>query len=182
MDPEAPILFPDAAQRIMSLMKEVYGPAGQIMNAYFLGKPDHPRIPQAAYPCLIVDKTDGTYSITGAPTSTDSVTEKVYIHIMVDVKTGFGAPDDDNFVKRQLQTLVEGRDPTTGYLKSNTAMYALRKYISLATQGVPGFVPLNNDVHVSYGGQTDPDMPQTRECVIDVTVKERQVILGRDQP
>lgn len=179
MDPQSPILFPDAAQRIMTLVKQVYGPEGQIFKAYFLGLPDNLKIPQAAFPCIIVDKTVGTYSVTDAPTSTDSVTEMVYIHIMVDVKTGFGAPESDNFVKRQLQTLVEGRDPTTGYLLPNTLMYGLRTYLTLKTPVNPADVTINNDVHISYDAPGRPSMPQTRECIIDVTVKERQVILGR---
>lgn len=182
MPPNTADLFPDAAQRIMNLVQQAFGPRGELINFYSLGLPDDFKIVEAAFPCVIVDKTAGTYSITGAPTSTDSVTEMVYIHILVNVKTGFGAPNDDNTVKRQLQTWVEGRDPTTGYLKSNTLMYALRRYISLSTQNTPGFVPLNNDVHVSYDAPKRPNMPSTRECIIDVTVKERQVILGRDQP
>lgn len=172
-------LYPDAAQRIMSIVKGTFGTDGSIIHAYSLGLPDNLVIPKDAFPYVIVDKTGGSYSVKDAPTSTDSVVEHVYIHILIDAAAGFGSPETDDTVKRQLQTLVEGRDPTTGYLLATSLMYGLRKYITLQSEAAPGLVTINNDVTISYDAPQRPNMPETREAVIDVTVTERQVVLGR---
>ncbi len=86
-------------------------------------------------------------------------------------------------MKRKLQTLVEGRDPTTGYLLPTSLMYALRTHLTLqnpyAELEVPGFVTINNDVTISYDGAKRPEWPETREAVIDVTITERLIVLNR---
>lgn len=164
-------LYPDAAQRIMALMQTTFG---NIFRAYFLSLPDDLIIPESAFPCLIVDKVTGTAKV--GPTSADEITEDVYIHIMVDVKTGFGSPDTDDSVKRQLQTLVEGRDPTTGAWLPNTVMYAIRKNLTLNSKTVPNLVTINNNVDISYDAPKRPNMPETREAVVTVSVEERQII------
>lgn len=175
MMPDDQQLYPDAAQRVMTLMQNTFGPAGQVFNAYFLGLPNDLVIAEDAFPCMIVDKVTGTYKV--GPTSADDITEDVYIHIMVDVKTGFGRPEDDNPIKRQLQTLVEGRDPTTGALLPTTVMYALRKNLTLNSPTPAVNLPtINNDVHISYDAPKRPDMPETREAILTIEVTERQVI------
>jgi len=171
-------LYPDAAQRIMAIVQEVFGPQGNIMQAYFTGLPDSLNMPEAAFPCVIVDKAAGTYKV--GPTGADDITEHVYVHILVDVKTGFGTPPSDDTVKRQLQTYIEGRDPTTGMLLPTSLMYGLRRHITLQSQSVPGIVTINNDVSISYDATQRPDMPETREAVIDIAVTERQTVLVRD--
>lgn len=177
MIPDNQVLYPDAAQRIMSLMKATFGTDGKLFQAYFLGLPDNFTPPQDAFPMMIVDKYNGTYKV--GPTTADDITEDVYIHILVDTKTGFGSPETDNTIKRQLQTLVEGRDPTTGYLMTNTLMYALRTNLTLNSQVVPGLVTINQDVQVSYDAPPRPNLPETREAVITVSITERQVVLNR---
>ncbi len=180
MDSNLPT-YPDAAARIMNLVQSVYGPAGNIIHGYSLGVPDPNNIllGKDAFPYIIVDKTAGTYSLKNAPTSTDDVTEHVYIHLLVDAVAGLGAPDSVDTVKRQLQLLIEGRDPTTGYLLPNTLMYGLRTYITLQSQAVPGIVTINSDISISYDNPPRPNMAETREAVIDITVTERQVVLNR---
>lgn len=177
MTPSDQVLYPDAAQRIMTLMKNTFGIDGEVFNAYYLGMPDNFVPPQSAFPLMIVDKTDGSYKV--GPTTADDITETVVIHIMVDVKTGFGAPDNDNYVKRQLQTVVEGRDPVTGYLLNPSVLYTLRTKLTLNSQNVPGVIVINNDVEVNYMAPVRHDLPETREAVITVTVTERQVVLNR---
>jgi hypothetical protein len=179
MDPTAQILYPDATQRLMNLVQGAFGLRGQLMQEYLLGLPDNVVLPDGAFPCVIVDKLDGDYDIADAPTSTDSVTEEIYIHILVDVKTGFNTPNPEGFVKRQLQILVEGRDQNTGYLLPNTLMYALRTNLTLKTPSLPGVATIDQRIHVSYRNPIRPDMPETRECIVTVTVKERQVVLSR---
>src|SRR2546423_5191033 len=139
-------LSPDAARRIMPIVQGVSGPQGNIMQAYFTGLPDTLNMPQSAFPCVIVDKAAGTYKV--GPTGADDITEHVYVHVLVDVKTGFGSPPQDDTVKRQLQTYIEGRDPSTGNLLPTSLMYGLRRYITLQSQSVPGLVTINNDVSI----------------------------------
>ncbi len=166
--------YPDAAQRIMSLVQKTFG---DTFRAYFLGVPNNFIIPEAGYPACIVQKTTGTFKV--GPTTADDITETVYIHLIINNKTGFGAPDQDYTIMRQLQTLVEGRDPTTGYLLPTSLMYALRTYITLLSETVPGIVTINNDVHIVYDAPQPKDKPWTTEAVIDVLVTERQIVTGR---
>lgn len=168
-------LYPDAAQRIMTIIRAA---GGDLFKAYFLGLPDNFMPPDAAFPLVIVDKVGGTYKV-GA-TQTDDITETVYVHIMVDIKTGLGAPDDDNPVKRQLQTFVEGRDPSTGYLLPTSLLYALRTHLTLSSAVVPGVVTINNSITVSYSEGHYKDLPETRDAVIEITVTERQLVLNRN--
>lgn len=172
MQPQA--MYPDAAQRIMTLVKKT---CASMFNAYFLGMPDNFAPPQAAFPLAIVDKVTGTYTV--GPTGADDITEVVYIHIMVDTKTGLGSPEDDDSIKRQLQTFVEGRDPTTGLLMPNTLLYALRTSLTLGGASVPGLVTINNDIHITYQEAHYKNCPETRDAVIEVTVTERQMVPNR---
>lgn len=167
------ILYPDAAQRIMDLIKTTFGST----FTYFLGMPDTLIPPQDAYPCVVVDKDSGTFKV--GPTTADDITERVFVYVLVDVKTGFGSPDDDNTVKRQLQTYIEGRDPTTGQLLPNTFMFALRTNLTLSDQDVPAIVTINNDIDISYNSAQRPNMPETQEAVIDILVTERQEVFNR---
>lgn len=160
--------YPDAAQRIMALVKQTFG---DIFNLYVIGLPDDLIIPTDAFPCVIVDKTDGTYTI-GATTS-DDITESVRVHVFVDTKTGLGSPDNDDTVKRQLQTLIEGRDPNTGLLLPTSLMYAIRTHLTLSSKVVPGAATINNDVRIMYEAAKRPNMPETREAIVQITVTER---------
>jgi hypothetical protein len=166
--------YPDAASRIMALVKSTFG---KTFTSYFLGLPNDFIIPEDAYPACIVQKAGGEYKV--GPTTADDITESVYVHFLVNSKIGFGTPDNDDTVMRQLQTLVEGRDPTTGYLLPNTLMYALRTFITLRSDSVPGLVTINNDVHITYDAAKRTNQLFTREAVIDISVTERQVFLGR---
>ncbi len=170
-------MYPDAAQRIMNVVKTA---TNGLFNAYYLGLPDSFAPPQDAFPLVIVDKVTGTYRV--GPTTADDITEVVYVHIMVDIKTGLGAPDTDNSVKRQLQTFVEGRDPTTGYLLPTSLMHALRTNLTLSSEVVPGLVTINNDINITYQEGHYKNLPETRDAVIELTVYERQMILSRETP
>lgn len=168
-------LYPDAAQRIMAVIKNVCGVSA---FTYFLGLPDNLVIPKAAFPVVIVDKVTGTYKV--GPTDADDITEVVYVRLMLDIDTGLGSPDSDNTVKRQLQTLVEGRNPTTGYLLPNTLMFALRTNLTLNSASVPGINTINNEINISYNEGHYKDMPETREAILEITIYERQRIPNRD--
>jgi hypothetical protein len=168
-------LYPDAAQRILSIVQAA---CGDIFKAYYLGLPDNFMPPSAAFPLVIVDKVSGTYQV-GA-TGSDDITETVYIHIMVDIKTGLGAPDTDNPVKRQLQTFVEGRDPNTGLLSPTSLLYALRTHLTLNSAVVPGITTINNSIHIAYSEGHYKGLPETRDAVIEVEVTERQMVPNRN--
>jgi hypothetical protein len=175
--PDNQFLYPDASQRIMSLMRSTFGAEGDIFASYYLGLPDFFIPPQDAFPMMIVDKVGGTYKV--GPTTADDITEEVYIHILVDIKSGFGKPEPDSTVKRQLQVLVEGRDPSTGYLLPTSVLSALRTNITLNSTAVPGLITINQNVEVSYDAPPRPNLSETREAVVSVSVIERQVVLNR---
>src|SRR5579885_1321814 len=101
-------VYLDGAQRLKNVVESNFG---TLFNAYFIGAPD--AIPEAAMPCVVFHKIAGKIS-TSQRTMTDDMVEQVLIHIIVNGKDGFGTPDDDNTVERQLFTLIEGRDPSTG--------------------------------------------------------------------
>lgn len=168
-------VYPDAATRIMNIVKKA---CGDRFHAYFIGLPDNFTPPDAAFPLVIVDTVGEGYKV--GPTTADDMTETVYIHIMVDIKSGLGGPDSDNPVKRQLKNFISGRDPNTGYLLPNTLMFALRTNLTLSSQPVPGQVTINNDIRITYAEGHYKDLPETRDAVIEVTVYERQMVLNRN--
>lgn len=167
--------YPDAATRIMAIVKAA---CGARFNAYFIGLPDNFMPPDSAFPLVIVDTVGEDYKV--GPTTADDMTETVYIHVMVDIKTGLGAPDTDNSVKRQLKNFISGRDPATGYFLPNTLMYALRTHLTLSSAPVPGMVTINNDVRVTYAEGHYKNLPETRDAVIEMTVYERQMVPNRN--
>jgi hypothetical protein len=167
-------LYPDAAQRIMAIVRKTLGQD----YTYFLGLPDTMTLPKDSYPAVIVSKTTGTYDFDA--TSTDSVTESIYVHLLLDVTIGLGTSDSDDMVARQLQTVVEGRDPSTGLLLPNTLMYALRTNFSLKSAQVPNFNTISSTINITYDAPSRKNMPETREAIIDITVTERQIIPGRN--
>jgi hypothetical protein len=167
-------VYPDAATRIMDIVKSVCGDK----FTYFLYLPDNFAPPDAAFPLVIVDLvSEGPYKV--GPTTADEFTETVYIHLMVDLKIGLGAPDDVNPVKQQLKNFVSGRDPNTGYFLPDTLMYALRTYLTLQSPVVAGQIPINNDVKVTYAEGHYKNLPETRDAVIEVTVYQRQIVPNR---
>jgi hypothetical protein len=93
-------------------------------NAYFLGSPT--MIAEAAYPCCIVQFQTSTNSIQGAPTGHDSVSELITIHFLENSKDEAGASDTEMTTIRKIYDYVQGRDPSTGWYRPDTAMYALR--------------------------------------------------------
>lgn len=173
-------MYPDAAQRIKNIIMQAAGSVFHNGSTIFLGLPDKFMPSNSAFPLCVVDKVTGTYQV--GPTTGDDITEVVYVRVMVDAKTGFGAPDADNTVKRQLQTFIEGRDPTTGYLLPTSIMYALRSNLTIGSQAVPGLVTINQKINVSYNEGHYKDMPETREAIIEITMYERQMILSRETP
>lgn len=175
MNPNTQPLYPDAAQRIMTLAQKTFG---GLFHLYSLGLPDNLALANDAFPVLIVDKVAGEYAV--GPTQTDDISETVYVHVLVDTKIGLGSPDSDDTVKRQLQTLIEGRDPVTGYLLPTSLMYALRTHLTLQSASNPGLHTINNKIHIIYDAPKRPDMPETREAIIEIEITERQLIIGRD--
>lgn len=168
-------LYPDAATRIMAIVKAA---SKDLFKAYFLYLPDNFMPPESAFPLVIVDVVDEEYKV--GPTGADDMSETVYIHIMVDIKNGLGAPDDVNPVKQQLKNFVAARDPATGFFLPSTLLYALRTHLTLSSAVVPGQVTINNDIRVTYDEGHYKNLPETRDAVIEVTVYERQMIPNRN--
>lgn len=167
--------YPDAATRIKAIVQAQFG---DIFHAYLIGLPDDFKPPKDAFPLIIFDTVGEHWEV--GPTTADDITETVYVHVMVDIDTGFGAPTDDDNIKRQLKNLISGRDPTTGYLLPTSMMYALRTHLTLSSKPVPGQVTINNKINVTYAEGHYKDLPETRDAVLEITVYERQMVLNRD--
>ena len=159
-------VYLDGAQRVMALTKQTFG---NLFNSYFLGAVTV--IPTAALPSCIVVKTAGSFKVSA--TMTDDVTEQIMVHLLLNGLDGFGTPDDDNTIMRKLFTLVEGRDPTTGYFMPTSLMYALRNNLTLNSKII------NNSVTTNYTVTPRTDQPSLVEGIITVTINERIIVPNR---
>lgn len=156
----------DGSQQIMNLIKAQFG---TLFNAYFIGSPDV--IPDAALPCVIVQKRSASYK--AGATMTDDKVEQISIHLLASGKDGFGAPDDDDTVMRQLQNMVEGADATTGQFLDSTIMGIVRKNITLSE------TIIDNAIEVNYDVTPRVDQPNIMEAAIVVTTVERVFLPNR---
>jgi hypothetical protein len=159
-------VYLDGAQRLKKVIEEQFG---SLFHVYFIGSPDV--IAEAAMPCVVFHKIAGR--VTVGATQSDNLTEQVLIHILVNSRDGFGSPDSDDTVERQLFTLVEGRDPTTGYYLPHTIMYAIRKNLTLSS------TVINHDEEMNYNVTERPDQPNIQEAIITVTIYEQILVPNR---
>lgn len=160
-------VYLDGAQRLKNVVESNFG---TLFNAYFIGAPD--AIPEAAMPCVVFHKIAGKIS-TSQRTMTDDMVEQVLIHIIVNGKDGFGTPDDDNTVERQLFTLIEGRDPSTGNYLQTTIMYAIRQNLTLSE------TVYNHEEEINYNVTQRPEQPNLMEAIITATIYEHVDVLNR---
>lgn len=160
-------VYLDGAQRLKNVVE---AQCGSLFKEYFIGVPD--AIPEAALPCVILYKVAGKISLSQR-TGTDDLVEQVMIHIILNGKDGFGTPDDDNTVMRQLFTTVEGRDPQTGNYLPTSIMYAIRQNLTL------GGSVYNHDEEMNYDVTPRPDQPNLVEAIITVTIYEHVTQLTR---
>lgn len=160
-------VYLDGAQRLRNVIRNQFG---STFKAYFLGSPE--AIPEAALPCIVFHKIAGQVT-TGKATMSDDMTEQVLIHIILNGKDGFGAPDNDDTVERQLFTLVEGRDPQTGYYLPNTILYAIRHNLTLDS------TVLDHAEDMNYSVAERDDQPTIYEAIITVSIQERITVLNR---
>lgn len=157
----------DGAQRLKNAIE---GKFGKLFNAYFIGSPAD-IIPDAAMPAIVFQKVRGTVKISA--TQTDDLTEVVLVHLLVNGKDGFGSPDDDNTVMRQLQTLVEGRDPNTQDYLPTSIMGVIRTNLTI------GETIINHDEEINYDVTPRPNQPTVVEAIITVTIYERVLVANR---
>lgn len=160
-------VFLDGAQRLKNVVE---AQCGSLFKAYFIGVPD--AIPEAAMPCVIFYKVAGKISLSQR-TGTDDLVEQVMIHILLNGKDGFGTPDDDDTVMRQLFTTVEGRDPQNGNYLPTSIMYAIRQNLTLS-----GTV-YNHDEEMNYSVTSRPEQPNIVEAIITATIYEHVTVLNR---
>lgn len=163
-------IYLDGAQRLKNVVEQQ---CGSLFKAYFVGSPD--AIPEAALPCIIFHKIAGKISIS-TQTATDDLIEQVLIHIIVNGKDGFGSPDDDDNVERQLFTMVEGRDPQTGYYLPTSIMYAIRQNLTLSN------TVYNHDESLNYNVTERPEQPNLVEAIITATIYEHVLVVNRNYP
>ena len=157
----------DGAQRLKNAIEKQFG---SLFNAYFVGAPVDV-IPDAAMPAIVFQKVSG--KVVASATGTDDLTEVIMVHLLVNGKDGFGTPDDDNNVMRQLFTLVEGRDPDTANYMPTTIMGVIRQNFTLDE------TVINHDEQVNYDVTPRQDQPTVVECIITVTMYERVLVGNR---
>lgn len=156
----------DASQKMRNLIQNKFG---KLFNAYYIGIPD--AIPEAAMPCIIIQKTGGSISV-GA-TMTDERTEDIELHVALNGKIGWGTPSDDDTVMRQLQNLIEGIDPATGYYLDSSLMGLLRTNLTMDS------TIINSDMIVNYDITPRTDQPSICEAIITITIDERVLVPNR---
>lgn len=158
----------DPPALILDLMKTTFADRFQ---AYFLGSPT--MIAEAAYPCCIVQFQKSTNSVTGAPTGHDSVSELITIHFLENSKDQAGASDEEDTTIRKIYDYVQGRDPTTGWYRPDTAMYALRTNLDLKTSSTGYRNVIDHDIDTNYDVVPRGELPTIVEAVITIVARER---------
>lgn len=156
----------DASQNIRNMIQDRFK---SLFNAYYIGIPD--AIPEAAMPCVIIQKNSGT--ITVGATMTDERIEDIEIHIAFNGKIGWGTVSDDDTVMRQLQNFIEGLDPTTGYYLDGSLMGVLRTNLTI------GSTIINNDMSINYDITPRTDQPSICEAIVTITIEERVLVPNR---
>jgi hypothetical protein len=159
-------VYLDGAQRLKNIIHEQFG---NLFHAYFVGTPEV--IPEAAMPCVVLQKVSG--SVSAGATMTDDLQETVMVHLLVNGKDGFGSPDSDDTVMRQLFTLVEGRDPTSGQYLKTSVLYAIRHNLTLDE------TVINHNEDINYDVTPRSDQPTVNECVVTVSIHERVLVPNR---
>lgn len=149
-------------ERIKAMLEKTFG---SVFKVYYLGGPD--MIPEAALPCVIIDKVGSKLTADGAATMTDDRTEQVLVHMLVNGKDGFGTDDSEGTVAHQLETLVEGIDKTNGQYLPNTILYAIRQNLTLDSSII------DHSEDVNYAATTRTDQPTIREALITITAISR---------
>lgn len=138
---------------------------GDLFHEYFLGGPE--LIPEAALPCIIIDKISTKVTADGAATMTDDRTEQVLVHLLVNGKDGFGADDSEDMVAHQLELLVEGVDARDNQYLPSTILYAIRQNFTLNS------TIIDHSESVSYATTTRKEQPTIREALITITALSR---------
>lgn len=161
-------VYEDSITRIMKLCRTTFGSE---FKAYYEGDPI--MIPDASFPCIIIEEIATNATVQGSATGTDNVGEKIRIKLVFNKQDDFSATDDYDLTERRLRRYVQARDAATGYFKKNTLFYALRKNLTLNNS------VMDNDIDVNYDLQPRPEKQVTSEAVVTVVIRERVVIPDR---
>lgn len=159
--------YKDPAKLIYELMQDTFKDR---IRTYFLGSPVS--IAQSAYPCIVVQPMSSDNTIQGAPTGTDIVNEEINIHILFLEQMTATSQGTTDTVMRRLYTMVEGRDPATGFYMTGTVKYALRSNLELynPTSQLP--TTIDHDIHTDYAVTPDADKA-VLEAIITIKTEER---------
>lgn len=166
MDPTENIKDPPAL--LLDLMRDTFQDR---FKAYFLGSPT--MIAEAAYPCCIVQFQTSSNTVTNAPTGTDMVGELITIHFLENSKDTAGASDSEETSIRKLYNTIQGRDPSTGWYRADTALYALRTHLDLNTRTTGYRNVIDHDIETNYQVVPRKDQDTIIEAVITVVTRER---------
>ena len=180
MDPNQPSFYSDGVMRLYALCQSTFGTK---VKKYYLGLPSQPPT-DLDYPALVIQKMTGNYTINA--TQTDQQVERIAIMLFARKGDNAGGPDDPGITTlRELQNMVEGRDPTSadanaGYptYQPGTLMYALR------TSFTNEYYNINQSIDVSYditprASETGERLPGLAQANIIMTLTEKIIVANR---
>lgn len=164
--------YKDPPKLIYELMQDTLGDR----FTYFLGSPL--ALSQAVYPCVVIQPTDSSNSVTEAYTGQDYVTEKINIHIMFLDSMQAVASGNIDTVMRALYNIVQGRDPATGFYMTDTVLYALRTNLEIDNPTTKQPTVIDHDISVNYDVSPSGEKAIV-EAIITVNTIERVNVPNR---
>jgi hypothetical protein len=152
---------------IISLLKQNLS-AG-VIKAYYEGDPG--LIGKSSLPAICVMKNGAKIKVDA--TGTDGIYDTITMKIILDKSDDYGASETVDLTERKLRTIVEDRDPITGYFVPNSIMGILRTNYTL------GNVTLEQEQQIQYFIEARPDNMFTSEAHISISTRERVYVPNR---
>jgi hypothetical protein len=142
-------------------------PAG-VFKSSFYGDPL--AIPDSMLPAFLVNLT--RTEISSDNTAQDLVRSYVTVTLVMDKRSEFGKSPDEQAVKRTLEDLAQGVDPSTGRLSPYSVVGILRQNFTLGQNAD------NQTVTISYASARRGEDVITEEVDVEVIV-ENQLLVAR---
>ena len=165
--------YKDAALLIYELMQDTFGEE----YSYFLGSPV--MLAQSAYPCIVIQSISSNNTVQNAPTGHDVVSEQINIHILMSEMSVEQADDSIETTMRTLYNIVQGRDSTTGFYQSGTAMFALRTNLEFTNPITKLPTVVDHDIDINYDVTPTPGKPTIIEAILTLVTRERMPVPNR---
>ncbi len=141
-----------------------------IFKVYREGDPIIPKTSEL--PAIYVTEPETNYN--AGPTGYDDIVHEILIQVIFNKKKDFGNPDKGSSLDSDLDSVVQGRDATTGEYKEKTIMGVLRKNFTLDN------LVVQNIGTVRKGIIERSEELITAESHIEITVTELQSVTNRE--